>query len=52
MTALNPVEALQAAFPDAIHGSEEFRGQITIIVDRAKIVEVFSEMLGKDFVFG
>lgn len=40
MTALNPVEALHTAFPDAIQGSEEFRDEITVWVDREKIVDV------------
>lgn len=40
MTALNPVEALQAKFPDAVQSVEEFRGEITVVVDGEKIVEI------------
>jgi NADH-quinone oxidoreductase subunit C len=40
MTDLNPVEALRAAFPDAVQDVQEFRGEITIIVDGEHIIEV------------
>ncbi|MBN1563222.1 MAG: NADH-quinone oxidoreductase subunit C [Anaerolineae bacterium] len=37
---MNPVEALQAEFGDAIQAVEEFRGEITVTVDGARIVDV------------
>lgn len=37
---LNPVEEIQANFPDAFLHSKEFRGETTIIVDPASIVDV------------
>ncbi len=40
MTALNPVETLQAQFADAVQSVEEFRGEITVTVDSEKIVEI------------
>lgn len=40
MTAFDPFEALQVAFPDAIQEKQEFRGEITILVDRDKILDV------------
>ena len=40
MTALNPIEALRAAFPDAITDAQTFRGEITVVVARDAIVDV------------
>lgn len=40
MTDLNPVEALQTAFSGAVQEVQEFRGEITVIVDGARIVEI------------
>lgn len=37
---LNPVDALKEKFPDAVLHTKEFRGEITIVVDSAKIVDV------------
>ena len=37
---LDPVEALTSAFPQAVEGTQEFRGEITVIVDADSIVEV------------
>src|SRR3990172_3155609 len=37
---LEPTDALQAAFPDAIQDTQEFRGEITVVIDGAQIVEV------------
>ncbi|MFA4915189.1 MAG: NADH-quinone oxidoreductase subunit C [Syntrophales bacterium] len=36
----NPVEALQESFGDAIRKVEEFRGEISVTVDKSKIREV------------
>lgn len=36
----NPVEALRAEFSDAILEVQEFRGEITVIVDPARIVNI------------
>jgi len=36
--ALNPVEALKNAFPEAVLDVVEFRGETTIVIDPAKIV--------------
>ena len=38
--ALNPVEEIKAKFGDALLHNKEFRGEITLIVDPAKLVEV------------
>lgn len=38
--ALNPVEEVKANFSDAVLHVKEFRGETTIIVDSAKVVEV------------
>ncbi len=40
MTDLNPVEALRAAFPDAVQDVQEFRGETTVVVAGEQIVEV------------
>ena len=40
MSPLNPVEALQAEFPGAVQDVQEFRGELTIVVDRELIVDV------------
>lgn len=40
MTSLDPIEALRAAFPEAVQDTQVFRGEVTIIVDRAQIVAV------------
>ncbi len=40
MTALDPVEALQAAFPDAVQDTPLFREEITIVVSGERIVDV------------
>jgi NADH-quinone oxidoreductase subunit C len=37
---INPVEALQTAFGDAIQEVHEFRGEITVVVDAAQIVDI------------
>jgi NADH-quinone oxidoreductase subunit C len=37
---MNPVEALQAEFGETIQEVQEFRGEITVIVDKARIVDV------------
>jgi NADH-quinone oxidoreductase subunit C len=37
---MNIAQTLELMFPDAILESQEFRGEITIIVDGAKIIEV------------
>jgi NADH-quinone oxidoreductase subunit C len=37
---MNPVEALQAEFGDAIQDVQEFRGEITVFVDGARIVDI------------
>ena len=38
--ALNPVEEVKANFPDSVLHVKEFRGETTIIVDSAKILDV------------
>ncbi|MBN1201129.1 MAG: NADH-quinone oxidoreductase subunit C [Anaerolineae bacterium] len=40
MTDLNPVEALRAAFPNAIEDVQEFRGDVTVVVSAGQIVNV------------
>ncbi len=40
MTVPDPVEALRAALPDAVLAVEEFRGEITVVVDGEQIVEI------------
>ncbi len=40
MTELDPKEALQAAFSDAIQDVLEFRGELTIVVDSDRIVDI------------
>jgi NADH-quinone oxidoreductase subunit C len=37
---INPVEALQTAFGDAIQEVHEFRGETTVVVDAAQIVDI------------
>jgi NADH-quinone oxidoreductase subunit C len=37
---MNPVEALQAKFGEAIQDVQEFRGEIAVFVDAARIVDV------------
>ena len=38
--ALNPVEEIKTKFGDALLHNKEFRGEITLIVDPAKLVDV------------
>ncbi len=40
MSALNPIEALQAAFPDAVEDAQTFRGETTVVVAREAIVDM------------
>lgn len=40
MTAFDPVEALRNAFPDAFQSAQEFRGDVAVFVDSARIVDV------------
>jgi NADH-quinone oxidoreductase subunit C len=40
MADVNPVELLRAAFAEAVQEVPEFRGEITVVVDSEKIVEV------------
>lgn len=40
MADVNPVESLRAAFSDAVQDVQEFRGEITFIIDRDHIVDV------------
>ena len=40
MTGLDPVAALRAAFPDAVLGVEEFRGDVTVVIEARRIVNV------------
>lgn len=40
MTALDPVEAINSAFPDAIQDVQTFRDELTIIVASESIVDV------------
>ena len=36
------VEALRAALPDAVEGAAEFRGEVTVIVGRERVLEVLA----------
>jgi NADH-quinone oxidoreductase subunit C len=36
----DPVEALQGALPEAVQDTKEFRGELTIIVDSERIIDV------------
>ena len=40
VTMLDPVETLTNAFPNAVEGIQEFRGEITLLVDANRIAEV------------
>jgi len=40
MTKLDPIEALQAAFGDAIEDVSTFRGDTTVVVSAAKIADI------------
>jgi NADH-quinone oxidoreductase subunit C len=37
---LDPVDALRAAFPDAVEDTQEFRGEITVVIAADHIVDV------------
>lgn len=37
---LNPIDELKAKFPDAVLHVKEFRGETTVVVDPAKVVDV------------
>ncbi len=40
MTKLDPVEALQGAFPEAVEEVQEFRGETTVVVNGERIVDI------------
>jgi NADH-quinone oxidoreductase subunit C len=40
MTLLDPRDAVQSAFPDAVIDIVEFRGEITLVVDPSRIPEI------------
>ena len=42
MTALDPVEAIRTALPEAVLDVNEFRGEITVVVERDRIVDVIT----------
>lgn len=37
---MDPVAALREAFPDAVRDTQEFRGELTVIVDGVRIVDI------------
>lgn len=43
-TALNPVDSVKGAFPDAVQDVHEFRGETTIILDPAQLVPVMQHL--------
>jgi NADH-quinone oxidoreductase subunit C len=40
MTDLDPIEALQTAFPDSVQDIQRFRDEITVVVDSERIADI------------